>query len=168
MKRLYSLAIFAVAAISLSACATGPSVGTSTGGLEMPIEKAAIKFAADVREGGYQVTATEELGKWVAEKKSMVIIDTMPADAFAGGHLPGAVSGPMPKTEKELTAAEKEGILKAAGAQKDTPVVVYCGFVACRRSHIGAKTLIENGYKNVYRYPAGITGWKEAGYQVEK
>lgn len=168
MKRFYSLLLCAVAAIALNACATTPSVGTSPSGLELPIEKAALKFASDVKEGGYQVVGVEELNKWIAEKKVMVIIDTMPADVFTNGRIPGAVNGPMAKSEKELTAAEKEGLLKAAGTDKEKMVVAYCGFVACRRSHLGAKTLVENGYKNVYRFPAGITGWKEAGYAIEK
>jgi len=74
----------------------------------------------------------------------------------------------MPKTEKELTTADKENLLKVAGPDKEKPVVVYCGFVACRRSHIGAKVLVENGFKNVYRYPGGISGWSESGYPLTK
>ena len=33
---------------------------------------------------------------------------------------------------------------------------------------IDCLTFIENGFKNVYRYPAGVAGWKEAGYAVIK
>jgi rhodanese-related sulfurtransferase len=47
-------------------------------------------------------------------------------------------------------------------------LVVYCGFVACRKSHIGAKLLVDYGYKNVYRYPAGVIAWAEAGNSVKK
>jgi rhodanese-related sulfurtransferase len=74
----------------------------------------------------------------------------------------------MPKSEKELTQADKDNLLKAAGVDKEKTFVLYCGFVACRRSHIGAKILVENGFKNVYRYPAGITGWIESGYPLSK
>jgi rhodanese-related sulfurtransferase len=74
----------------------------------------------------------------------------------------------MPKTEKELTKSDKDALLKAAGSDKGKTMVLYCGFVACRRSHIGAKILVENGFTNVYRYPGGITAWQEMGYPVTK
>ena len=112
---------------------------------------------------------TEELKKWFDEKKPMTIISALPAEEDAAfGKLPGAVSGMIPKTEKELTPADKERIIKAAGADKAKTVVVYCGFVACRRSHIGATILAESGYTDVCRYPAGITGWGEMGFPLVK
>lgn len=142
---------------------------TSPKGLEIPIEKATVKFVADVKDGGYKVVDTEELKKWVDEGKNMTIISTLPAsDDKAIGILPGAVNGTMPKTEKELTAAEKDNLLKVAGADKEKTIVIYCGFIACRRSHIGAKILVENGFQNVYRYGGGVIAWKEAGYPLKK
>lgn len=166
MKKFYLVAVSAIIFISLAGCA---SVGTSPKGQEIPIEKAALKFAADVKDGGYKVVGTEELKKWLDEGKNVTIISTLPAeDDKALGTIPTAVNGVMPKTEKELTPADKDNLLKAAGSDKEKTIVVYCGFVACRRSHIGAKILTDNGYQNVYRYPAGITGWKEMGYPVTK
>lgn len=35
------------------------SAQTSPKGLEVPVEKAAVKFAADVKDGGYKVVDTE-------------------------------------------------------------------------------------------------------------
>lgn len=167
MRRVISLAAIALAFAGLTGCATTSGIGTSPTGAEIPIEKAAMKFAADVKDGGYQVVSAEGLNKLISEKKDIVIIDTMPAADFAKQRIKGAVNAPMPKSEKELTPAEKEGIIKAAGADKEKTVAVYCGFVACRRSHIGAKILAEEGYKNVLRYPAGIVGWIESNYPVE-
>lgn len=145
------------------------SAQTSPKGLEVPVEKAAIKFAADIKDGGYKAIDTEELKKWIDEGKQITIVSTLPAgDDKSIGTLPGAVNGAMPKTEKELTPAEKDNILKVAGADKQKIIVVYCGFVACRRSHIGAKILVEDGFQNVYRYPGGVIAWKEAGYPIAK
>lgn len=145
------------------------SAQTSPKGLEVPIEKATVKFVADVKDGGYKVVDTEELKKWLDEGKKVTIISSLPAsDDKALGTLPGAVNGTMPKSEKELTAAEKDNLLKVAGADKEKIIVVYCGFVACRRSHIGAKILVENGFQNVYRHPGGVIAWKEAGYPLSK
>ena len=145
------------------------AIGTSPKGLEVPIEKAAIKFAADVKDGGYKIVATDELKKWLDEGKKLTIISSLPvSDDKEFGTLPTAVNGCMPKNEKELTQSDKANLLKVAGLDKEKPIVIYCGFVACRRSHIGAKILVENGFKNVYRYPGGITGWQEMGYPITK
>ena len=145
------------------------SAQTSPKGMEVPVEKAAVKFAADVKDGGYKVVDTDELKKWLDEGKKVTVISTLPvADDKALGTLSGAVNGTMPKTEKELTPAEKDNLLKVAGADKEQVIVIYCGFVACRRSHIGAKILVENGFQNVYRYPGGVIAWKEAGNPLAK
>lgn len=166
MKRFNLLAVVGIMSLALVGSA---SAQTSPKGLEVPIEKAAVKFAADVKDGGYKIIDTDELKKWLDEGKKVTIVSTLPvADDKAIGTLPGAVNGAMPKTEKELTPADKDNLLKAAGDDKEKIIVIYCGFVACRRSHIGAKILVENGFQNVYRYPGGIIAWKEAGYSITK
>ncbi len=55
------------------------SAQTSPKGLEIPIEKAAVKFAADVKDGGYKVVDTEELKKWIDEGKNIAIISSLPS-----------------------------------------------------------------------------------------
>jgi rhodanese-related sulfurtransferase len=169
MKKTVRIALLsAVAAFAATGCASLRQ-GTSAKGLELPIEKAAIRFAADVREGGYKVVPADELKKWLDAKRKLVVVDTLPADERAAlGHIEGSVNAPMPKSEKELTPADKERLLAAAGPDKDAAIVLYCGFVACRRSHHGARILLENGYSDVNRYPAGIVGWMEAGYPLAK
>ena len=167
MNTLKRIVLISFSTVTLFGCAG--TIGTSPKGLETPIEKAALKLASDVKEGGYRVVSTDELKKWIDEGKKITIVSTLPAGEDATfGILPGARNAEMPKTEKDLAAANNEHLLKVAGADKELPLVVYCGFVACRRSHIGAKLLVENGYKNVYRYPAGIAGWGEAGYSLVK
>lgn len=167
MNLLKLLAFISLFTLTLSGCAG--TIGTSPKGLEAPIEKASIKFVSDVKEGGYRVVTTEELKKWVDEKRNITVLSSLPvAEDKSFGTLPGALNAEMPKTEKDLTAENKDRLLKIAGDDKDRTLVVYCGFVACRRSHIGAKLLVDNGYKNVYRYPAGISGWGEAGYPLVK
>ena len=167
MKTVTGILLSVVAALSLAGCAG--TIGTSPAGLEVPIEKAAMKFSSDVKAGGYKVVATDELKKWLDEGRQLTIISALPTeDDAAIGRIANAVNGVMPKSEKELTPADKERLLKVAGSDKDKPVVIYCGFVACRRSHIGASILVENGFKNVYRYPAGTVGWSEAGNTLVK
>lgn len=50
---------------------------------------------------------------------------------------------------------------------KDKTIVIYCGFVKCKRSHAAAAYLVENGYTKVYRYPGGIEAWGDAELAFE-
>lgn len=166
MKAIKVMVICSILSLALVGYA---SAQTSPKGLEIPIENAATKFVQDIKDGGYKIIDTAGLKKWIDEGKKMTIVSTLPAnDDKDLGIIPSAVNAVIPKTEKELTPANKDGILKVAGSDKSQTIVVYCGFVACRRSHIGAKILVDDGYLNVYRYPAGIIGWKEMGYPVVK
>ena len=117
MNRIYCRSLIAVAAFALTGCAA--SHGTSPQGLEVPIEKAALKFAADTKANAYKVVTTEELKKWFDEKKQMTIISALPAEEDASfGKLPGAVNGMIPKTEKELTPRTRSGSSKPAAATR--------------------------------------------------
>jgi rhodanese-related sulfurtransferase len=167
MRTFKFLSVLAIVSLVLAGCAS--THGTSPKGLEIPIENATVKFASDIKDGGYGIVTTEELKRWVDEGKKMTIISALPAaEDKEFGILPSAVNAAMPKTEKELTKAAKDSLIKTAGVDKDKTIVIYCGFVGCRRSHIGAKILVDDGFKDVYRYPAGITGWAEMGYPVVK
>jgi rhodanese-related sulfurtransferase len=140
------------------------------GSKELEAETAAVKFLQEVMRGGYKVVSTEELKRWIDEKKKVLIIDTMPyADSYKKEHVPGAVQFEFPIPEMtSLDEKTKEAFLKVLGPDKEMPVVIYCGFVKCTRSHNGAMWAVKLGYKNVYRYPGGIKAWKEADYPVEK
>jgi thiosulfate/3-mercaptopyruvate sulfurtransferase len=167
VRNLSYLSVIAALTLFFTGCAA--HIGTSPKGMEAPIEKAAIKFSSDLKEGGYQVVTTDELRRWLDQGKKMTLISTLPPeDDLSFGRIPSAVNATMPKFEKELMPADAAKIRTVAGNDKETPIVVYCGFVGCRRSHIGAKLLVDGGYRNVYRYAAGIAGWGEAGYPLEK
>lgn len=163
MKKYWGVSVLLVALLVV-ACV---KVGTSPKGEEFPIEKAAMKLMADVKDGGYKLINTDELNKWVTGNKNFLLIDTMPKEAFDKIRIKGAVNSPIAKTEKEFTPDEKANILKIAGDDKGKTIVVYCGYTSCRRSHLGAKTLVENGFSSVYRYPGGIVSWEENGYPTE-
>ena len=154
-------------ALALTGCAS--SNGTSPRGLEVPVENAAVRLSADLQTGGYRIITTAELKQWLDEGRVITIISTLPAyGERVSGILPGSVNAGMPLLEQELAPEDREHMLMAAGSDKQRILVVYSGFVACRRSHIGAKLLRDEGYKNVYRYPAGLAGWSEAGYLRSK
>jgi thiosulfate/3-mercaptopyruvate sulfurtransferase len=128
-----------------------------------------MKFIKDTNAGKYQLLSTEELNTWIGQKKDMIIIDTMPADSFAKGRIPGALNAELPKTVMtDVTDEQKAAFINLLGQDKSKPIVVYCGFVGCARSHLGAVIAVEQGFTNVYRVPGGIVAWQEAKYTVEK
>ena len=102
--------------------------------------------------------------------KKISIISTLPNsdDKELEKFLPSSINGVMPRSEKELTQANKDNLLKVTRIDKAKTIVVYCGFVGCRRSHIGAKILVDDGFQQVYRYPGGIKAWIEMGYPTVK
>ena len=136
-------------------------------------ESEAVKLVRDTNAGGYDLLTAAELKKMIDEGKGMVIIDTMPyEDSYKKEHVPGALQFlfPIPamnewdvKETAGKTQADFEALL---GPDKDKPVIVYCGFVKCTRSHNGAVWAKKLGYKNVYRFPGGIFSWKGAGFPI--
>ena len=138
------------------------------GTAELDTEKIAVTFAAEVERGGYKIVATQELKKWIDEKKPMLIVDTMPFEAsFKKQHVPGAVQMEFPIPEMtSIDDKTKDALVKLLGPDKDRLIVFYCGFTKCTRSHNGAMWAKKLGYKNVYRHPGGIKGWVEAEYPV--
>lgn len=174
MKKIKVLGVSSLLALTLALTGCGNSgqmnsVGTAVDGNETSIEKAAIRLSEAKDEGGYKVIDVTTLHDWIKEKKDLVIIDTMPASNFAKGHIPGAVNAELPKTSAaDITAEQKADFIKALGTNKDATIVIYCGFTACERSHLGAQIAIKEGFKNVYRMPGGSIAWQNAGYEEEK
>lgn len=172
-KKVLLLMVVALFALALAGCGekgtagVSTAVGTAKDGNEVKVETAAVNLVKAVADGGYALIDTEELKAKVDAGDKMVIIDTMPADSFKGGRVPGAVNAELPK-EGEATPEQLAAFAELLPADKSETVVVYCGFVQCARSHIGAAYAIEQGYTDVVRYPGGIVAWQDAGYDAEK
>ena len=141
---------------------------------EVEKEQAAVKLLREVQRGGYDVVTTDVLKQWIDEGREMLIVDTMPYEAsYKKEHVPGAKQFlfPIPDMNewdaKETAGKTQADFIELLGPDKDALIVIYCGFVKCTRSHNGAAWAVKLGYKNVYRYPAGIFGWKGADYSIE-
>jgi rhodanese-related sulfurtransferase len=68
------------------------------------------------------------------------------------------------KTKKWQTKKIKGAKTKKVKVTKpvmNKTIVVYCGFIGCKRSHQAAKYLVEQGYTKVYRYAGGISAWAD-------
>ena len=144
-------------------------VGIAQASKELDTEKGAVTFAREVERGGYKVVTTQELKKWIDEKKDMLIVDNNPYDVFKKQHYPGAAHFELPRPEMTtLDDKTRAGLEKVLGPDKNRVIVFYCGFTECTRSHNGAMWATRLGYKNAYRQPGGIKAWNEAEYPVEK
>lgn len=177
-KALIVLTLGLILALGVAGCAkqagtpeqnipVSTKVGTAKDGNEQKIESAAINLVKDAKEGGYQIASVEELKSAIDSGEKMTIIDTMPADTFAKGRIPGALNAELPK-EGEASAEQIDAFAKLLPSDKSAKVVVYCGFTGCRRSHIGAAYAVKQGYTNVVRVPGGIVAWGDAGYKADK
>ena len=156
--------------VALVACLCLTQGVWAFGAKEIEKERAAVKFAREVARGAYGIVTTDELKGWQDRKLEMLIVDTMPLEAsYLKNHIPGAVQFEFPIPEKtEMGEVEKAEFLKLLGPDRDRPLVFYCGFTKCSRSHNGAMWAAKLGYRNVYRCPGGIKGWIENDYPVEK
>ncbi|MEW6220702.1 MAG: rhodanese-like domain-containing protein [Thermodesulfobacteriota bacterium] len=162
-------------ALSLSLAATGAwAFGEDKFEREVEKEKEAVKVAKEMAKGGYQLVTTEELKAWIDSGKVMLVVDTMPfADSYQKEHIPGAQQFLFPIPEmaswdaKETDGKSEADFAALLGPDKERPIVFYCGFVKCGRSHNGALWAKKLGYTNVYRQPGGIFAWKGAGYPTQ-
>ncbi len=175
MKRLAKKLFILVLMVGVAGAHCGAVFAADKFEAEVEKEAGAVKLVREVQRGDYDVITAAELNEWIDSGKSMVIVDTMPFDAsYKKQHVPSAVQFLFPIPDMDTwDTAETDG--KTAddysallGPDKDMPIVVYCGFVKCTRSHNGAVWARKLGYKNVYRFSGGIYAWRGAGYPVEK
>ena len=142
--------------VSLVGCSSGDGLNRSAkDGKENEVEKAAIKLVKATKTGDYNLISADELKKSIDNKEDMILINTIPSDRFEKTKIKGAVNAGLPKEMKDLKPEDKK-------------IVIYCGFVSCERSHVGATLAKEAGYKNVYRFPGGIAAWLDAGNSIDK
>jgi len=142
---------------------------------EVEKEQGGVKLVREVQMGGYDLITTKELKDLIDSDKDILIIDTMPFDAsYKKAHVPGSKQFlfPIPDMKawdtKETDGKTIDDFKALLGSDISKPIVIYCGFVKCTRSHNGAMWAKKLGYKNVFRYPGGIFAWKGADYPIEK
>lgn len=142
---------------------------------EVKLEQSAVQLAQEAQQGGYQLLTVAELKTRMDKGEELVIIDTMPyEDSYKKEHIPGAKNFAFVKEAKagdnwsEIVegSGTPEQFQALLGEDKARPVVIYCGFVKCGRSHNAAAWAVNQGYQQVYRVPGGIFAWKGAGYPV--
>jgi rhodanese-related sulfurtransferase len=182
-KKILSLMLACVLAFSIAPQPAYAALTSVTDDSELSMETVSMQLITDQTAGKYKLIDTAKLKKWVDKKADVVIVDTMPANSYNTQHIPGALNAEVSVDEKDVTTAQLKNLAKVVKkactvttkkngkkvttVNKNKKIVVYCGFVKCRRSHWAAQYLVKQGYKNVYRQPGGIYAWIDAGYATE-
>jgi rhodanese-related sulfurtransferase len=100
----------------------------------------------------------ETLSQKISAGEPFVLVDALPAIAYAGAHLPGATNIPPARVD-ELAARRIP--------DEDTEVVVYCANPDCESSIEVGHRLLELGYRNVRHFSGGKQAWRDAGLPLE-
>lgn len=93
-----------------------------------------------------------------ARVKPTVLLDTRPYAMYYGGHIPGAIEaddGLFPEKFRALLPADKS-----------LEIITYCSGFNCHKSHLVARLLRADGYKNVKVYAGGLPLWQQEGLPV--
>lgn len=134
-----------VAVLLLSACA-----GVQQGGSVS--ESGAIGTSVTVPGGAYTNVSVAELQTMLVNK-DFVLVNT---------HIP--FEGDLPNTDRSIAYNEIAQKLDQLPADKNAKIVLYCR--SGRMSDIAARTLVEQGYSNVWNLDGGMIAWEQAGLKL--
>ena len=94
--------------------------------------------------------SAEYIKKQLDAKANLVLIDSRPERPFAQGTIPGAINISDSKFDKMIDKLPKD---------KATPLIFFCGGLACDLSEKSAKKAKALGYTNVRKYTEGYPEW---------
>ena len=131
-----------------------PSVITYTMQGDTPYATEVKRKIATIPEGVGEIK-TAELVALLEKDPQVFLVDSRPFPRYQQAHLPGAHSIPQAKLEKEQAAV--------LPADKNAPLIFYCGGVTCPFSPASAAIAKDLGYTNVMVYHEGEPEWTKAG-----
>jgi rhodanese-related sulfurtransferase len=126
--------------------------------LEVPPAPAAAAAAHFRERLAFATDPADVQADLAAGPAPFVLVDARSPEAFARGHVPGAISFPH-----RTMSAEAAARLLPPG----TPVVTYCDGVHCNASTKAAARLAALGYA-VKEMLDGLDGWRRDGFPVEE
>ena len=101
-------------------------------------------------------TDSWDLNEAIQNDERVVVIDARSPEAFAEGHIPGAISFPHRTMNKDSTA----------DLDRDALYVTYCDGIGCNASTKGALNMTRLGFR-VKELMGGLDWWKRDGYPIE-
>ena len=101
-------------------------------------------------------TDSWDLNEAMQNGEQVVVIDARSPEAFAEGHIPGAISFPHRTMNADSTA----------DLDRDALYVTYCDGIGCNASTKGALNMARLGFR-VKELMGGLDWWKRDGYPTE-
>jgi rhodanese-related sulfurtransferase len=86
----------------------------------------------------------------------VVVLDVRPRPEYQAGHIPGAISAPVPHLQERLAEVRSGG-----------EVVAYCRGPYCVYADEAVRLLVDAG-RTAYRLEDGFPEWASAGHPVER
>lgn len=105
--------------------------------------------------------ADADLVLQMAADPGVALVDARLPEAFAMGHIPGAVNLPVSRFTSALLPLLPR--LRAARL-----VIAYCGGPLCRDADDLAAGLFNAGIRDVMIYREGLKGWQQRGHAVTR
>jgi rhodanese-related sulfurtransferase/DNA-binding transcriptional ArsR family regulator len=96
----------------------------------------------------------QELARRLQQGEELVVLDVRPAEEYAAGHLPGAVSIPISELRRRL-----------AELPRDREIVAYCRGPFCAFAHDAVQVLADAGL-TARRLEDGLPEWQADGLPV--
>ncbi len=112
-------------------------------------------YSATPPEKPKYVDISVQQGKEMIDRSEVFILDVRTREEYNESHINGSTLIPV----QELDIRFKE-------LPRDKKILVYCRTGG--RSVIASEILVKNGFTQIYNMQGGITGWKNAGYEVVK
>ena len=101
-------------------------------------------------------TDSWDLNEAIQNGERVVVIDARSLEAFAEGHIPGAINFPHRNMNADSTA----------DLDREALYVTYCDGIGCNASTKGALNMARLGFR-VKELMGGLDWWKRDGYPIE-
>jgi len=108
-------------------------------------------------EPSYKIVNTDQLKKMMAQKQTLVLIDSRSSQEYQEAHIKGAVSLPVDKFQEYKAVLPED---------RTRLLVIYCNGVKCGKSNRLAKQIEPMGYQNILIYSEGIPVWEERAFPI--
>jgi rhodanese-related sulfurtransferase len=117
-------------------------------------EIARVTRAYHEQRGALEPVDRDELLRRV-RSGDVTLLDVRPSEEFHAGHIPGALSVPLPELKKRLTTLPK-----------GREIVAYCRGPYCVMALDAVDLLRKNGFR-AHRMEQGVIEWRARGWRVE-
>jgi rhodanese-related sulfurtransferase len=107
-----------------------------------------------------KVISTSELQELASADPYLLIVNTLPRDAFEETNVPRAIS--IPQEDPDFV----EKVARAAGT-KEKKLVVYCASQQYDTCEKATKKLENAGFTSVLTYKGGAEAWKREAHAAE-